>query len=210
MTSINMDIRKSNNAQVEMSIADFFHCQNIPDAVVESPQFMRMVRQCRLLDKDFVIPNKKKIGGELLDINFANITAINKGKLLAEAKVFGVTMMGDGATIHRMPLFNILAMSGSTPPLTIGIADCTKHMAAGGKKLASYIADIFQDKVEEYNPNHNLIDLFYFDGASNVQKAGAVLTATYPRTFCYHGGEHVVSLFFTSLSKIGPIKVYVP
>ena len=78
-----MDIRKSNNAQVEMSIADFFHCQNIPDAVVESPQFMRMVRQCRLLDKDFVIPNKKKIGGELLDINFANITVINEGKQLA-------------------------------------------------------------------------------------------------------------------------------
>jgi len=45
--------------------------------------------------------------------------------------VFGITVMGDGATIHRMPLMNILAMSGSTPPLTIGIVDCTEHMAAG-------------------------------------------------------------------------------
>ena len=108
-----------------------------------------------------------------------------------------------------MPLLNILAMSGSTPPLTVGIVDCTKHMAAGGKKDAMYIADIFEDKVEEYDPNHSLTDLFYFDGASNVQKAGQVLMAKYPRTFCYHGGEHVVSLFFTSLSKIKPIKVYV-
>ena len=35
----NMDIRKSHNAMVEMAIADFFHCENIPDAVVELPRF---------------------------------------------------------------------------------------------------------------------------------------------------------------------------
>ena len=207
MSSVNMDIRQSNNASVQMAIADFFHCQNIPDAVVETPEFKRLVRQCRLVDNNFVIPNKKKIGGELLDINFANISAINKANLLKEAAVFGVVIMGDGATIHRMPLLNILAMSGSTPPLTVGIVDCTKHMAAGGKKDATYIAEIFEDKVEEYDPNHTLTDLFFFDGASNVQKAGEVLMAKYPRTFCCHGGEHVVALFFTSLSKIKPIKV---
>ena len=48
MTSVNLDIRHSNNACVEMAIADFFHSQNIPDAVVESPEFKRLVRQCRL------------------------------------------------------------------------------------------------------------------------------------------------------------------
>ena len=209
MTSVNMDIRQSNNARVEMAIADFFHAQNIPDAVVESPEFKRLVRQCRLVDNTFVIPNKKKIGGELLDINFENIKEINKTNLLKEAAVFGIVLMGDGATIHRMPLLNILAMSGNTPPLTIGILDCTSHMASGGKKDATYIADIFAEKVEEYDPNHQSTDLFYFDGAASVQKAGRVLMATYPRTFCYHGGEHVVALFFTSLSKIKPIRVNV-
>jgi len=80
-------------------------------------------------------------------------------------------------------------------------------MAAGGKKDAPYIADIFKDKVEEYGPTRTLIDIFYFDSASNVQKAGEVLMAKYPRTFCYHGGKHVVSLFFSSLAKIKPMKV---
>ncbi len=42
----NMDIRKSHNAIVEMAIADFFHCENIPDAVVESPRFNRLVKVC--------------------------------------------------------------------------------------------------------------------------------------------------------------------
>ena len=49
--------------------------------------------------------------------------------------MFGILVMGDGATIHRMPLLNILAMSGNTPPLTIGILDFTTHMASGGKKV---------------------------------------------------------------------------
>ena len=133
MTSVNLDIRHSNNACVEMAIAGiFFHSQNIPDAVVESPEFKRLARQCRLVDSTFVIPSKKKIGGEfLLYINFENIKEINKTNLLKEAAVFGVVVMGDGATINCMPLLNILTMSGTTPLLTIGILDCTTHMASG-------------------------------------------------------------------------------
>ena len=74
----------------------------------------------------------------MLNINFNNIKEINKTNLLKEAAVFEVVMMGDGATIHCMPLLNILAMSGTTPPLTIGILDCTTHMALGGKKDAFF------------------------------------------------------------------------
>jgi hypothetical protein len=129
---------------VEMAIADFFHAQNIPDAVVESSEFKRLVRQCRLVDSTFVIPSKKKIGGELLNINFENIKEINKTNLLKEAAVFGVVVMGDGATIYRMPLLNILAMSGrTTPPLMIGILNCTTHMASGGRRMRRTSLQIF-------------------------------------------------------------------
>jgi len=207
LTTMNLDIRRSNDATVEMAIADFFHCENIPDAVVESPRFVRLIRVCRLVGESFVLPNKKKIGGELLDLNFANIYEQNKAELLKEAKLFGFGWMGDGATIHRMPMMNILVMSGTTPPMTVSIQDCTEHMAEGGKKDASYVADLFEVKVLEYDPHKLCTDLFFFDGASNVQKAGEVLMARFPRTFCYHGGEHVVALFFSSIAKIKPVKV---
>ena len=55
--------------------------------------------------------------------------------------------MGDGATIHRMPLMNVLAMSGTSSPVTVGIIDCTTHMAEGGKIDAAYILGIFDEKV---------------------------------------------------------------
>jgi hypothetical protein len=107
-----------------------------------------------------------------------------------------------------MPLMNILAMSGATPPMTISIQDCTKHMAEGGKKDTSYIANMFEEKVMEYNSLKICTDVFYFDGAFNVQKAGEVLMARFPHSFCFHGGKHDVSLFFSSIAKIKPIKVY--
>ena len=71
-STMKMDIRQLNNATVEMAIADFFHCKNIPDAVVESPRFVRLVRVCRLVRDDFVLPNQRRIGGDLIDINYTN------------------------------------------------------------------------------------------------------------------------------------------
>jgi len=52
-TMLQSDIRRSNNAMVEITIADFFHCKNIPDAVVESPRFKRLISVCRLRLTEF-------------------------------------------------------------------------------------------------------------------------------------------------------------
>jgi hypothetical protein len=113
--------------------------------------------------------------------------------------------MGQQYTKYQMPLMNVLAMSGMSFPVTVGIMDCTTHMAEGGKKDAAYISGIFDEKVMEYDQKMSFTDLFFFDGASNVQKAGQVLMAKFPRTFCFHWGEHVVSLFFTDIARIEPV-----
>ena len=89
--------------------------------------------------------------------------------------------MGDGATIQKMPLMNILALNGTTVPMKVLIHDCTKHTTEeGGKKDAPYIAELFKGKVMEYDPQQLCNDVFYFDGTSNVQKAFEVLMAKFP------------------------------
>ena len=50
-------------------------------------------------------------------------------------------------------------------------------------------------------------DVFYFDDASNVQKAGAVIEVWFPWTATYHGDEHAVALWFSDLAKVPEIKV---
>ncbi len=121
--------------------------------------------------------------------------------------MFGLRWLGDGATIKRMPLLTILVLCGNTPPTVVSIIDCTTHMSDGGKKDATYIMEQFWRKVDEIDVDKELTDCFFFDGASNVQTAGAILWARYPRTMCFHGGEHILSLFFSDLSKIKPIQV---
>ena len=66
MSTMNLDIRKSNNATIEMAIADFFHCENIPDADVESPRFVRLVRVCRLVGDDLLFPIGRRLEASYL------------------------------------------------------------------------------------------------------------------------------------------------
>ena len=98
---------------------------------------------CRLIGDDFVLPNCKKIGGELLDLNYESTYKTNKDKLLKEANIFGLSFIGNSATIKRMPLMNVLAMTATVPPVTVAIQDCTAHMEEGGKKDAVYVALLF-------------------------------------------------------------------
>jgi hypothetical protein len=206
MLTMNMDIRKSNNATVEIAIADFFHCENPPDLASSCQDYYVSSKFATLL-ANILWSCIKRIGGKLLDLNYMNTYEHNKDKLLKKVKVFGLAFMGDGAMIHQIPLQNILAMSGVTPPITISIQDCLKHMVEGGKKDTLYIADLFKENVAEFNPERMYTDVFYFDGASNVEKAGNILIARFPRSFCFHGGEHVVLLFFSWIAKIKTIKI---
>ncbi len=56
-------------------------------------------------------------------------------------------------------------------------------MSKGGTKDAQGIEQIFKDKVAEFDPTSTCTDEFFFDGASNVQKAGEILCATILRHF---------------------------
>jgi hypothetical protein len=71
----------------------------------------------------------------LLDLNFQSKYFDNKTNLLKSAGVFGLGFLGNGATVKRMPLMNIIALGGDTLPITISIHDCTKHMQEGGRKM---------------------------------------------------------------------------
>ena len=64
---------------------------------------------------------------------------------------------------------------GRTPPIVAFISNCTQHLADDWKKDVRYIVELFNDYVAEFDPHNTDTDVFYFDGTSNVQKAGRVL-----------------------------------
>ncbi len=142
------DIRHSNNSILEMAIADFFIVRTY---LIVLFCFKQLLEKARYVGSDFKIPSRKKIGGKffflltiipiianklsgnLLDNNFQAIYDSNKRLTTENANVFGLSWIGDGATIKRMPLLNMLAMCGSKPPAVIVILDCTGHMMDGEK-----------------------------------------------------------------------------
>ncbi len=131
----------------------------------------------------------------------------NHDRILRKGNMFGLAWIGDGATIKQMPLMNMLVLCGGETPAVMSVCSCTDHMVDGKKKDADFIGKFFKGKVEEWDPSHRYTDFFLFDGAANVQKAREILCANYPRALCFHGREHVMSLFFKDLSKLTPIQV---
>ena len=119
------DIRCSNNSQLEMAIADFFHCDGVSFNLAGSQRFARVIHCARLVGDDFKIPHRHKIGGPLLDINFQTCYDANIRSLTKESYVFGLAFMSDGATVKRMPLVNVLGMCANIPPVPLAIEDCS-------------------------------------------------------------------------------------
>jgi hypothetical protein len=204
---IQADITHMNHAKMDMAVASFFHDCNIPFNAVMSSSFKIMLGHARLVGRDYKPPSRQALGSTLLDINHSNCVEHNKEILCREADMFGLSWLSDGATIARMPLINVLGLCADTPPVCADIKDCSGHMSVGGKKDAQYIAELLEDIIEPYDPEKTRSTLFWFDGASNVQKAGKILEAKFPRSYSLHGGEHVVSLFFSDIAKILEIKV---
>ena len=61
-----------------------------------------------------------------------NLSLIEK-----ESEIFGLLFIGDGATISRVPLLNILVSGKKLPVAVLELVDCQGHLADGGTKNAS-------------------------------------------------------------------------
>jgi hypothetical protein len=168
-----------------------------------------MIKLARNVGTNFITPSRHRIGTDLLLLNYDMYVARTKKELLNQADTYGLTLYGDGATVKKMPLINILCAGAHNPAAVLEIVNCSSHLQKGDKKDASYIASLFRPHLLELDPYKTCIDLIYFDGASNVQKAGGIISAYYPRVTCLHGAEHVVSLFFSDISKLSPIKTFI-
>ena len=94
----------------------------------------------------------------------------NKAALTKQEALFGLTILGDSVTIGRTPLTNVLGLSADTPPTVIAINKALDHMGSVGNKDDEYIAQLFVEIVELYDPKKVFTDLFLFDGEGNMQK----------------------------------------
>ena len=97
--------------------------------------------------------------------------------MLKEARIFGCSVMADGATIDGVPLYNIIAAGVNNPMAVLDVADLSESSANGetksGTKLANLIGPLISTLENAEDPQRNrhlgVVDLCAVDGASNVQ-----------------------------------------
>ena len=191
------------------AVADMTHSMGLSFSLSADAKFRRVIKLAGNVGHRHMTPTRQQIGSDLLQLNYDMCIFKTKQSLLEQAKTHGLTLHGDGATVKKMPLINILCAGFSNPAAVLEIVNCSTGLEHGGKKDASCIASLFHPHLKELDPHKCLIDLLYFDGASNVQKAGSIVGASYPRVTCLHGAEHVVSLFFSDICKIDSIQAFI-
>jgi len=183
--------------QLTMAISDMIHSLGLPFSLGSEPKFRLVLSLARNVGIQYKLPSRNQIANELLDINYQQYTNKQKKQLLNKAEIYGLTFFGDGATVKKMPLLNILASGVHSPSSCLEIVECTGHISMGGKKDGIYIAQQFIPHIKIFETDKsNVVDLVIFDGASNVQRAGRIIAESYPRVSVIHGAEHVISLFF--------------
>jgi hypothetical protein len=178
----------------------------LPFSLPESPLFQNMLIHARNTNNSYKPPSRYEMSGDLLNANFVAYQRDQMMKLLMNVNVFGLGIYGDGATIVKVPLMNILACSAGNPSCVLDVVDCTDHVSEGNKKDAFFICQQMLPLMRQIDPEKKLFDLIAFDGAANVQKAGALIQQHFPMCTVIVGIEHTVSLLFGKVMAVRPMQ----
>lgn len=196
--------------KLTMAIADFIHSCGLPFSISSHPKFRQVITLARCVGSKYKVPSRNQVSTDLLDLNYEAYMTKTKEQLNKDIKLFGISFIGDGATVKRMPLINVLASGAHLHTGVLEIVDATDHMKKGGKKDAKYISELFEKHISEFeNLCPNSVDYCTFDGAASVQKAGKLLQILHPRIVCTHGAEHVLALFFQDIFKNETLNFFV-
>lgn len=134
--------------KLTMAIADFVHSCGLPFRIIADRKFHTILNLARATSTSYVPPSRRSVSSELLDLNYDAYMKKHYERLNKDIDIFGVSFYGDGATIKKLPLINILASGAHIPACVIEIVDCSKHLEGGGKKDASYISSLFRPHID--------------------------------------------------------------
>jgi hypothetical protein len=109
-----------------------------------------------------------RFGGDLLDATYFSYYEEERDRLMQDAKIFGASLYGDGATIKSTRMINALASNPSNPHLSLMILIALSTCKPVKRKYADYIALEMLALINRVDPwSHSL--LIQLHSRSNVQ-----------------------------------------
>ena len=130
-------------AEMDVALTDLAHSNLYGSSFGEDMKLQIVLDIARRLPPSYTPPGRNRMGGPLLaklyDVNWAKET----NTLLKDAHIYGISLFGDGATVKTVPMINALGAGVHNSFAMLDVFDCTAHCANGGKKDATYIANLF-------------------------------------------------------------------
>ena len=117
-------VEATNATRLTTAIADFVYCKGLPFSITEGEHFRQILKLSKLVSNTYIPPSLKTLANELLDVSYDMQQAKYLSSLEVDADVYGLSLFGDGATVHGMPLMNILASGVEEPSAVLAIVDC--------------------------------------------------------------------------------------
>jgi hypothetical protein len=108
----------------------------LPFNLTENARFRRVIRLAKFARTNYEHPKGKLVAGRLLTATHDEYMRRMYDQLTLQADTNGLCLLGDGATVKRMPVVNVLSAGVHNPAGVPEIAECTGHIESGGKKDA--------------------------------------------------------------------------
>ena len=110
----------------------------------------KVIDIARSIPAYYVPPNFHRVSGDILTSIYDTNWDQEMKLLVLDAKIFDVTLFGDGATIKTVPMVNALVSGVQNNFAMPNVFDFLYHCYNGGKKDALYIATIFCLSLKSY------------------------------------------------------------
>ena len=103
-------------------------------------RFNKVIELERTVSKCYQPPNRKLISKDLLEVIHYQKIERSSSLIEKESDIFGLLFLGDGATISRVPLLNILVSGNNLQVAALELVDC--HYQMVGEIMESlYVID---------------------------------------------------------------------
>ena len=169
---------------IDTQLAKFIFSENIPFMAVEGEQFQTF---CEVMRPGYKPPNRKILGGRLLDKVNEEVVSLTKEKITSKDSL---TLTQDGwSSVQNDPVIAHSFYDGKNNHL-LNLKDCGSN-----KKTAEFCFDMLDEAIKEIRMKYNK-DVFAIctDNEAKMKKLRSLVERKYPMMVVYGCSAHYANL----------------
>ena len=198
-TGIKASFESGKAGEVDNAVAEMFYGLNLPVHKIDHPLVRKAFNAMRTAPASYKLPNRARLGYDLLDSTTANLRAEEK-PVRENMLKHGGTVVSDGwddcTSTHLINI--LLGVCGGA------FFEGTYKLKSGDSEDAAAVAKLIIDEIYRIGPT--TVVQVVTDTCSVMKAAWRIIQAEFPWITCTCCGPHVLSLELCDIGKIDEVK----